>query len=62
MYVLLLLLLFIHRLFVASNHRHCSLNIFSFIQMILKLICALVAMITQFFGVYGEGKFEWGYA
>lgn len=30
--------------------------------MILKLICALVAMITQFFGVYGEGKFEWGYA
>ncbi|WOG81974.1 hypothetical protein DCAR_0101133 [Daucus carota subsp. sativus] len=30
--------------------------------MILKLICALVAIVSQFFGVYGEGKFEWGYA
>ncbi|KAM7507857.1 hypothetical protein LguiA_018310 [Lonicera macranthoides] len=30
--------------------------------MILKLICALLAMIFEFFGVYGEGKFEWRYA
>uniref|UniRef100_A0A7N0USJ9 Uncharacterized protein n=1 Tax=Kalanchoe fedtschenkoi TaxID=63787 RepID=A0A7N0USJ9_KALFE len=29
--------------------------------MIVKLICALLAMILQSFGVYGEGKFEWGY-
>ena len=31
------------------------------VQMILKLICALLAMILQAFGVYGEGKFEWRY-
>lgn len=30
--------------------------------MILKLICALLAMFFNFFGVYGEGKFEWRYA
>lgn len=30
-------------------------------QMILKLICALLAMILQSFGVYGEGKFDWRY-
>ncbi|KAK2985450.1 hypothetical protein RJ640_006746 [Escallonia rubra] len=30
--------------------------------MMLKLICALLAMICQYFGVYGEGKFNWGYA
>ncbi|KAK3043803.1 hypothetical protein RJ639_000502 [Escallonia herrerae] len=30
--------------------------------MILKLICALLAMICQYFGVYGEGRFDWGYA
>nr|KJB59326.1 hypothetical protein B456_009G252500 [Gossypium raimondii] len=29
--------------------------------MILKMICALLAMILQSFGVYGEGKFEWRY-
>ncbi|PIA41784.1 hypothetical protein AQUCO_02200306v1 [Aquilegia coerulea] len=29
--------------------------------MILKMICALLAIIFQFFGVYGEGKFEWRY-
>ncbi|XP_038700379.1 protein LAZ1 homolog 1 isoform X2 [Tripterygium wilfordii] len=29
--------------------------------MILKLICALIAMILEAFGVYGEGKFEWRY-
>ncbi|XP_014522367.1 protein LAZ1 homolog 1 [Vigna radiata var. radiata] len=29
--------------------------------MILKTICALLAMILQSFGVYGEGKFEWKY-
>ncbi|KAH9757446.1 protein LAZ1 [Citrus sinensis] len=29
--------------------------------MILKMICALLAMILQTFGVYGEGKFEWKY-
>ncbi|KAH9691609.1 protein LAZ1 [Citrus sinensis] len=31
------------------------------LQMILKMICALLAMILQTFGVYGEGKFEWKY-
>jgi len=30
-------------------------------QMILKMICSLLAMILQSFGVYGEGKFEWKY-
>ncbi|KAK9049394.1 hypothetical protein SSX86_031636 [Deinandra increscens subsp. villosa] len=30
--------------------------------MIVKLICAPLAMFFQFLGVYGEGKFEWGYA
>lgn len=30
-----------------------------FLQMILKTICALLAIILQIFGVYGEGKFEW---
>ncbi|KAK9110414.1 hypothetical protein Sjap_018474 [Stephania japonica] len=29
--------------------------------MILKMICALLAIVCQFFGVYGEGKFEWKY-
>ncbi|XP_059454244.1 protein LAZ1 homolog 1 [Corylus avellana] len=29
--------------------------------MILKMICALLAMILETFGVYGEGKFEWRY-
>ncbi|KAJ7969927.1 protein LAZ1-like 1 isoform X1 [Quillaja saponaria] len=29
--------------------------------MILKMICALLAMILETFGVYGEGKFEWKY-
>ncbi|KAG2663198.1 hypothetical protein I3760_16G016700 [Carya illinoinensis] len=29
--------------------------------MILKMICALLAMILEAFGVYGEGKFEWNY-
>ncbi|XP_031285858.1 protein LAZ1 homolog 1 [Pistacia vera] len=29
--------------------------------MILKMICAVLAMILQTFGVYGEGKFEWRY-
>ncbi|KAG2665686.1 hypothetical protein I3760_15G020500 [Carya illinoinensis] len=29
--------------------------------MILKMICALLAMILEVFGVYGEGKFEWRY-
>ena len=33
----------------------------SFFQMILKMICALLAMILESFGVYGEGKFEWRY-
>ncbi|XP_022841986.1 protein LAZ1 homolog 1 isoform X1 [Olea europaea var. sylvestris] len=30
--------------------------------MILKMMCALLAMIFEFLGVYGEGKFQWGYA
>ncbi|THG15455.1 hypothetical protein TEA_000044 [Camellia sinensis var. sinensis] len=30
--------------------------------MILKMICALLAMVFEFFGVYGDGKFEWKYA
>lgn len=29
--------------------------------MILKMICALLAIVFEFFGVYGEGKFEWKY-
>ncbi|GLU16578.1 hypothetical protein SLE2022_330050 [Rubroshorea leprosula] len=29
--------------------------------MILKMICALLAMILESFGVYGEGMFEWRY-
>lgn len=29
--------------------------------MILKTICALLAIVLEFFGVYGEGKFEWNY-
>ncbi|XP_057952461.1 protein LAZ1 homolog 1 [Malania oleifera] len=29
--------------------------------MILKMICALLAMILEFCGVYGEGKFDWRY-
>ena len=31
------------------------------LQMILKMICALLAMIFESLGVYGEGKFEWRY-
>lgn len=31
------------------------------LQMILKTICALLAIVFEFFGVYGEGKFEWNY-
>lgn len=30
-------------------------------QMILKMICALLAMILETFGVYGEGTFDWRY-
>ncbi|OVA04128.1 Organic solute transporter Ost-alpha [Macleaya cordata] len=29
--------------------------------MILKTICALLAIVFELFGVYGEGKFEWTY-
>ncbi|CAI0395988.1 unnamed protein product [Linum tenue] len=29
--------------------------------MIVKMICALLAIILEAFGVYGEGKFEWSY-
>ncbi|KAF9599678.1 hypothetical protein IFM89_001624 [Coptis chinensis] len=29
--------------------------------MILKMICALLAIVFEFFGVYGEGKFDWRY-
>ncbi|GAV58818.1 Solute_trans_a domain-containing protein [Cephalotus follicularis] len=29
--------------------------------MIVKMICAMLAMILEAFGVYGEGKFEWRY-
>ncbi|KAH7525170.1 protein LAZ1 homolog 1 [Ziziphus jujuba] len=29
--------------------------------MILKIICALIAIILETFGVYGEGRFEWRY-
>lgn len=29
--------------------------------MIVKLICALLAMLLEACGVYGEGKFEWNY-
>ncbi|XP_057449548.1 protein LAZ1 homolog 1 isoform X2 [Lotus japonicus] len=29
--------------------------------MMLKMICALLAMLLQSFGVYGEGKFDWRY-
>ncbi|PKA57459.1 hypothetical protein AXF42_Ash013647 [Apostasia shenzhenica] len=29
--------------------------------MILKTICAFLAIVLQLFGVYGEGKFEWKY-
>ncbi|KAF3536634.1 hypothetical protein F2Q69_00020912, partial [Brassica cretica] len=34
---------------------------FYLLQMILKLICALLAMILEACGVYGEGKFQWNY-
>ncbi|XP_022773345.1 protein LAZ1 homolog 1 isoform X2 [Durio zibethinus] len=37
----------------CCKDRNCS--------MILKMICALLAMILESFGVYGEGKFEWRY-
>lgn len=30
--------------------------------MMLKMICALLAMIFETLDVYGEGKFEWRYA
>lgn len=33
---------------------------FSFSQIILKMICALLAMIFESLGVYEEEKFEWG--
>lgn len=42
----------------------CGYQVVNFtftLQMILKMICALLAMILQTFGVYGEGKFEWKY-
>jgi len=39
----------------------CLKQHFLFIQMILKTICALLAIILELFGVYGEGKFEWTY-
>ncbi|KAL9254241.1 LAZ1 homolog 1-like protein [Drosera capensis] len=29
--------------------------------MIVKMICALLAMILEAFGAYGEGKFQWNY-
>ncbi|CAN1234867.1 Protein LAZ1 homolog 1 [Linum perenne] len=31
------------------------------VQMIVKMICALIAIILEAFGVYGEGKFNWNY-
>jgi hypothetical protein len=38
-----------------------STDINILLQMILKMICALLAMILEAFGVYGEGKFAWNY-
>ncbi|KAE9445387.1 hypothetical protein C3L33_22715, partial [Rhododendron williamsianum] len=31
-------------------------------QMILKMICAVLAMVFESFGVYGEGQFKWKFA
>lgn len=31
------------------------------VEMILKMICAFLAMILESFGVYGEGQFDWRY-
>jgi hypothetical protein len=46
-------------LFIFHFAASCLLKLY--FQMILKMICALLAMILETFGVYGEGKFEWRY-
>lgn len=49
-------------LLVVSMWSKClSCSLKSSFQMILKMICAIVAIILESFGVYGEGKFEWKY-
>lgn len=30
-------------------------------QMILKTVCAFLALILELFGVYGDGEFKWNY-
>ncbi|KAL7086121.1 hypothetical protein ACP275_14G320400 [Erythranthe tilingii] len=45
-----------------GSHFYHAVKIGIVQYMILKMICALLAMLFESLGVYGEGKFEWGYA
>ncbi|XP_031743271.1 protein LAZ1 homolog 1 isoform X3 [Cucumis sativus] len=51
---------FIREWYLGSDFYH-AVKIGIVQYMILKMICALLAMILESFGVYGEGKFEWRY-
>ncbi|XP_078441217.1 organic solute transporter ostalpha protein (DUF300) [Wolffia australiana] len=42
-------------------HLYQSVKIGIVQYMILKTVCALIAIILELIGVYGEGKFEWRY-
>ncbi|KAG7032852.1 Protein LAZ1-like 1 [Cucurbita argyrosperma subsp. argyrosperma] len=52
--------LFIRDWYLGSDFYH-AVKIGIVQYMILKMICALLAMILESFGIYGEGKFEWRY-
>ncbi|GAB2230334.1 hypothetical protein Drorol1_Dr00014596 [Drosera rotundifolia] len=46
--------------YLGSNFYH-AVKIGIVQYMIVKMICALLAMILEAFGAYGEGKFQWNY-
>ncbi|GAA0153377.1 transporter [Lithospermum erythrorhizon] len=43
-----------------GSHFYQAVKIGIVQYMILKMICALLAIVFESIGVYGEGKFEWG--
>lgn len=57
---LLILLLAFQPLMTPDIEFHVNTSIFT-CQMIVKLICALLAILLEACGVYGEGKFQWNY-
>jgi hypothetical protein len=48
-------------LLLFSLNCNCTDGVYGILQMILKPICAVLAIFMQLLGIYGEGKFGWKY-